>query len=332
MKTIKKKLTIKRSLLTYDAPLIVYAEDNKNNPYIGMNYGDGENGYLLYFVQVKPVNIELFFQQRLDARYLITRLRIGQPQFGEGWATEDEIFSTISGNEIEEDLLPETGLFIPKQDSNNLCTRKVNIDGRWGIEDMSRFADLTQDSYAFVYALIGKGNTLTKRKMSELFGRYPWRGGFSSVNFFNDLYKLIPINERAEIRSIQYASPGTIHMYMDKDVAKLISSFVENLNSEESSGREAYKEAREFLKAKGWLGKAKDDIVFLSQDEEILLDYVRKLSNAFGLEENIDDIVQFSNSDPLGSVKILLAYFRRLSGLADYAATGKAQNLFSELT
>ena len=328
MKYKKIELIIKKHLLIYDAPLVVYAEDQKGNPFIGINYGDGDSSYLFYFSRIKESNFELFCQQRIDARYLVTNLRIGLPQFGEGWATLNDPISTISHTDIDEDLLPESGMFIPQLEPTSLSTRNISIDGRWGIEDMSRFSDLIQDSYAFVYALIGKGTSATKWKMGALFNRYPWRGGFSSVNFFNDLYKLIPINERAEIRSIKYASPGTIRMNMDDDVADLIRSFVDDLNNQESIGRAAYKEARDYLKAKGWLGKAKDDIEFLAQDKERLLEYIVKLSNAFNLEAHVDDIVRFSNSDPLGSVKILLAYFRRLSGLADYAATGKAQNLF----
>lgn len=324
----RKTLHIKSTLLTYDAPLIVSAEDSNSQPYIGINYGDGDNSYLFYFVRVRLVDLELLYQQRVDVRYLATRLRLGSPYFCETWACIDESVIADPGNEIPEEILPESGMFIPPQVISSLATRTVSIDGRWDIADMRRFSDLVQDSYAFVYALAGKGPASTNQKMEALFRRYPWRGGFSSVNFFDDLYKLIPANDRAEIKSIQYASPGTIKLRMDGDVATLIRSFVEDLNSPESVAQDAYKEARAFLRKKGWLGKAKDDLEMLAQDEASLMELVRKLSVAFGLGAQVQDVVAFSNSDPLGAVKILLAYFRRLSNLADYSATGKAQDLF----
>lgn len=328
MASRRKTLFVRRSLLTYDAPLVVFAQDGDGRPYIGVNYDDGENAYLFYFVRVKEVDLELLYQQRVDVRYLVTRLRIGQALFGEGWATEGDEILASPQSEVGEDILPESGMFIPPQVFSGLAIKNVDIDGRWGIEDMRRFSDLIQDSYAFVYALSGKGPATTKQRMGALFHRYPWRGGYSSVNFFDDLYKIIPANERAEIRSIKYASPGTIQLQMDADVAALIRSFVDDLNSSNSVAQSAYKEARAFLRSKGWLGKAKDDLVLLAQDELQLLGFVQKLAGSFGLNAHVDDVVRFSNSDPLGAVKILLAYFRRLSNLADYSATGKAQRLF----
>lgn len=328
MATRRKTLFVRRSLLSYDAPLIVFAQDSDGRPYIGVNYDDGDNSYLLYFVRIKEVDLELLYQQRVDVRYLVTRLRIGQVLFGEGWATEGDEILASPRSELDEDLLPESGMFIPPQVLSGLAVKSVDIDGRWGIEDMRRFSDLIQDSYAFVYALSGKGPATTKQRMGALFHRYPWRGGFSSVNFFDDLYKIIPSNERAEIRSIKYASPGTIQLQMDADVASLIRSFVDDLNSSNSVAQSAYKEARAFLRSKGWLGKAKADLVLLAQDELQLLGFVQKLASSFGLKAHADDVIKFSNSDPLGAVKILLAYFRRLSNLADYSATGKAQRLF----
>ncbi|RMA60817.1 hypothetical protein C8C96_1840 [Acidovorax sp. 100] len=324
----RKTLCVQRTLLTYDAPLVIYAEDSKAQPYVGVNYGDGEHAYLFYFVRVRAIDLELLYQQRIDVRYLVTRLRLGSPLFSECWANIGEEATASPEDEIAEEFLPDSGMFIPQQSINSLAIRTVSIDGRWDIEDMRRFSDLVQDSYAFVYALAGKGPASTKQKMGALFRRYPWRGGFSAVNFFDDLYKLIPANDRTEIKSIKYASPGDIQLRMDGDVATLIRSFVDDLNSPESVAQDAYKEARAFLRVKGWLGKAKDDLDLLAQDETRLMDFVQRLSVAFGLGGHVQDIVAFSNSDPLGAVKILLAYFRRLSNLADYSATGKAQRLF----
>lgn len=325
------KLTVTSVLLEYEVPLVVLAMDAKNRIFVGVNYADGEAYHLFHFSRVSESTITHLVRQKMDVRYAVTRSRIGLPLTAELWGqVGDEAVASVVKS-IPVDQLPRSGMFVPTTDlsigSNSI--RRVNIDGRWGIEDLRRFSDLVQDAYAFVYALSGKGSGSTKQRMSALFRKYPWRGGFSSVNFFDDLYRIIPEAERADVSRISYASPGTIELRMDADIARLIRSFVLDINSGDSLATQSYHEAREFLRRRGWLGRAKDDIDLLQQDHNQLLEIVGVLAARFGLADQRDEIVSYANSDPLGAVKILLAYYRRLSGLADYVATGKAQDLFA---
>jgi hypothetical protein len=326
-----KKLSITEVLLAYDGPLVVVAEDGKTDKaYLGINYGDGENAYLFYFAKVTQAHLQLLFEQRIDVRYLVTKYRQGDYLSSECWGRVGNIVETKALKNFDISWLPESGMFIPHEISASASVKlkTVHIDGRWGIEDLRKFSDLVQDAYAFVFALTGAGATSTRQRMEALFRKYPWRGGFSSVNFFDDLYRLIPASERAQIRRIQYASPGTIELKMDDGVANSIRGFVTSLNEPDSVSSKEYTEVRATLKKRGWLGKAKDDLHLTPQDEAMLLQFVSRLAKEFGLQGSADEIVSLANSDPLGAVKILLAYYRRLAGLADYVATGKAQELF----
>ncbi|MDR7377644.1 hypothetical protein J2X19_002323 [Rhodoferax ferrireducens] len=326
------RLSVTEVLLAYDGPLVVVANDGVGeSAYVGINYDDGETAHLFHFAKVSQSNLQQLYDQRIDVRYLITKLRQGRHFLGEGWGNKGEKFIVKKVLALEPEWLPETGMFIAHQSVPGVHTelKTVQIDGRWGIDDLRKFSDLVQDAYAFVYALSGIGAASTKQKMGILFRKYPWRGGFSSVNFFDDLYSIIPSGERAQVRKIQYASPGTIQLKMDGTVAASIRDFVSTINTIESTATKAYSDARSTLRLRGWLGKAKDDLELTNQDEAMLLILVGKLSVAFGLSGQTDEIVSFANSDPLGAVKILLAYYRRLAGLADYVATGKAQELFT---
>lgn len=324
-------LIVKEILLRYEEPLVVIARDSKDKKYIGVNYGDGEKAYLFHFSRVLDEHIDDLYEQRFDLRYLITKMRRGQPQLAEIFGTVGEAFKPTPTKDLEEDWLPETGLFLSEEYRKEKQNAKsvVHIDGRWDIDDLNRFSNLVQDAYAFVYALNKKGNQATWYSIADKFHRYPWRGGFSSVNFFSEIYKSIPTKDRAKISRIQYASPGTIEFAMNSDVSTSIHNFVSNINSQKSSSREAYTSSRKYLRDKKWLGRAKDDLELSSQDNEELLDHVSKLAIAFALDKHKDDIIDLANKDPLAAVKILLAYFRRLEGLADYVATGKAQQLFA---
>ena len=317
--------------MEYDVPLIVIAHDVKEKKYIGVNYGDGEKAYLFHFSRVLDEHINDLYEQRFDLRYLITKMRRGQSQLAEILGMVGEAFKATPTKVLEEDWLPETGLFLTdeyrqaKQNANSV----VHIDGRWDIDDLNKFSNLVQDAYAFVYALNRNGNQKTRNVIAEQFHKYPWRGGFSSVNFFSEIYRAIPTDDRAKIRKIQYASPGTIEFTMKPEVSASIHDFVTNINSANSIARDSYNESRKYLRDKKWLGSAKIDLELKSQDNDELLVHVAKLATAFSLDHHKDDILGLANRDPLAAVKILLAYFRRLEGLADYVATGKAQKLFA---
>lgn len=324
-------LTISDVLLQYEVPLVVLAKDVKDKSFVGVNYADGDDACLFYFARIKEEDLNRLLQQRIDVRYLVTKKRVGQFYLGESWGTAGLQVQTKAQKEISAEMLPQAGMFIPQHSAYAVTSelKTVNIDGRWGIDDLRRFSDLVQDCYAFVYALTGQGAATTKQRISGLFHRYPWRGGFSAVNFFDDLYRMIPSSEQASIREIQYASPGKIVLRMNDDVAGQIHQFVTALDSEDSTAKQAYMDARVWLKKREWLGRAKDDLELTSDDLADLTGQVRLLCEKFGLGRHSDQIMTLAKSDPLGAVKILLAYYRRLSGLADYVSTGKAHGLFA---
>lgn len=325
-------LTITDILLSYDAPLIVLAVNRHSHHFIGVNYEDGEDGYLFYFARVNDAALQDLRRAAVDVRYLVTRQRIGQYQVGELWGVPQESVRTRRVSAIATNILPAAGMFLPDETFASVQkTRSVHIDGRWGIDDLRRFSDLVQDCYAFVYALTGRGSGGTKQRMAELFHRYPWRGGFSSVNFFDALYGLIPNKDKASITRIQYASPGTIELHMLPGIAATIRGMVLKINESAASvPYETYAEVRAWLQDRGWLGKSREDLNLSRKDQEELLERLEELTMALGLSAHTDEILGLARRDPLAAVKILLAYFRRLDGLADYVATGKAQDLFAQ--
>lgn len=322
-------VTIKRALLSYEAPLVVLATDSKGADLVGVNYGDADGGYHFYFSRVKPAPLQNFLEGGVDLLYLLTKKHTGKYLLGTGWGAKGEPIPTKLADSIDPELLPEPGVFMPAPPIEaSTAKRTVHIDGRWGINDLRKFSDLVQDCYAFVFALTGRGTPRIRDRVTELFQKYPWRGGFSSVNFFDDLYGLIPPAQRASISRIQYASPGTIELQMNKEAAATIRKLCEAINEEDSTIVDTYKEVHDWLTERSWLGRSTADLRLSATDRRELLDVASQLAQSFGLSSQQQYILELSNSDPLAAVKILLAYYRRLEGLADYVATGKAGDLF----
>lgn len=327
------KLTIEKVLLSYEVPLIVLAKKGNGDRYLGVNYDDGENAYKFYFSRIKTEHIKLLYSEKIDVHYAVTKLHTGKYEIGESWGSVGELFITKGSKELPPDCLPDPGMFIPGHapESLNSDFKAVNIDGKWEISDLRKFSDLVQDCYSFGFALLGATGKAATKKINSLFHKHPWRGGFSSVNFFKELYHNIPNEDRAEIRRIEYASPGEIKFFMNGDVADSIREVVNKINEEESSSLAAYKKAYSHLQNLGWLGKTDEEIDLSSGDVAELTELLEETCSAFGLDENASHILDLANGDPLSGIKIVLAYHRRLQGLADYVATGKAQNIFHDV-
>jgi len=326
------RLTIEKVLLSYEVPLVVLAKKTNGDFYLGINYEDGEVAYKFYFSKIKSEHLKLLYAEKIDVHYVITKLHKGKYELAELWGREGSEFNTKSSAELPENSLPEAGMFIPGHAPESLSSdyKVVNIDGQWEISDLRKFADLVQDCYSFGFALLGAAGGAATKKINSLFHKHPWRGGFSSVNFFKELYNNIPTEDRAGIRKIEYASPGEIEFYMNGDVADSIRELVNGINEDKSPAREAYKKAYGRLQNLGWLSKSDTDITLSVQDIFELTTLLEESCKAFGLEDHTDHILSLASNDPLSAVKIVLAYFRRLQGLADYVATGKAQNIFHD--
>jgi len=326
------KFKVTEVLLNYGMPLVVRAKNEKGGEFIGVNYHDPEDGspYSFYFVRPRPKILSEFLDQKIDLRYLITHGSYKAKYEASTWADVDEDFVAKTYEEvIPEDMLPEPRLFnpTPTPRSSAVDKRKILIDGRWDVADLSLFSDLVRDTYSFAYALTKSKVSLT---LKSIFERYPWRGGSSSLAFFNSLSDFIKKDESVKVTKMQYASPGFLEFSLRSDVADLIKSLVIDINSNESSAGRAYDEARSYLRDKDWLTQSEEDIPDLTPEQIAEVEKIMSdLCEGLGLVDFKTHIFELSANNHLAGVKILLAFYRRLKKFADYSATGKAVEIFA---
>jgi hypothetical protein len=324
------KFTVEKILLSYEVPLVILAKRSNGDFYIGLNYEDGASSYRFYFSRIKIEHLKLLYEEKIDVHYALTKLHRGKYELAELWGVVGEAFQSKSSAELPEDSLPESGMFIPGHavESQNSAVKIVDIDGQWEISDLRKFSDLVQDCYSMAFALFGAASNAAGNRINALFHKHPWRGGFSSVNFFRELYHNIPSEDRADIKSFNYSSPGEIKFYMNGAVASSIREVVNGINEPDSVAQDVYKRSYRRLQDLGWLSKSDTDIELSDLDLSELTSILNECCAALGIDNQADHILGLASGDPLSAVKIVFAYFRRLQGLADYVATGKAQNIF----
>jgi hypothetical protein len=97
--------------------------------------------------------------------------------------------------------------------TDDLGVARINIQGDWDLEMVSEVTHVYVQVYSAGCFMLDPSLTPPPADEAET-GRYsyPWRGGYSAVNFFRSVYAQLPARYRPEVLEIAYASPGFIEL------------------------------------------------------------------------------------------------------------------------
>jgi hypothetical protein len=89
------------------------------------------------------------------------------------------------------------------EDEAKFCYH-VYIDKRWQLDDLSVFSKAYEETYFALFGLLSVANEEIEPKygqgrISRAFRSYPWRGGYSALNFFGELKRSVPKKRRPTI-------------------------------------------------------------------------------------------------------------------------------------
>ncbi|AFT73211.1 hypothetical protein [Alteromonas macleodii] len=116
---------------------------------------------------------------------------------------------------------------------------KLYIDGRWELTELNVLTRVYIQLYGLIYSLDVADDYLDN-EIQYIFGKYPWRGGFSAVNFYQNLFAKMPREYKPTIKSIQYASPGFIELSQIVEVAKDVAQIVGYVSAALLAGNKTY--------------------------------------------------------------------------------------------
>ena len=193
---------------------------------------------------------------------------------------------------------------------------RLRMDGEWDFVRLSTFPRQYMQVYSFFYVLesAARGDEFHKARLGWALQAFPWRGGWSSVDFFQYLVNSVPRQHRFRIRSIQYGSPGFMEILVGfAAVAVSIKTLVSTVREIDTT----YHKWRERLrKRRMWKMDARDASPALSREDVAeLTEAIRELTIVLRLED-YDDL--FRDLNPVLRVKILLALGKRLHRLAEH--------------
>jgi hypothetical protein len=164
-----------------------------------------------------------------------------------------------------------------------------------------------------------------QEKITHTFSSYPWRGGYSAVNFYKVLRSQVPIRLRPKVKSIQYASPGWIALGLLVPSAIAIGSGIDAFIKSAGGLNNLYTEIHRGLKERKLMQiDLKQKELELAQNQmDFAIKASEQLARGLGFE-NLNELNK-QTGNPVASLKILLSYYRRIKILAEYVVKGKAK-------
>lgn len=194
---------------------------------------------------------------------------------------------------------------------------RLDIDGEWTLRDFHEFPYAYTQAYSFLYSLNIR-EVQDEERVWEVFNSYPWRGGYSAVNFYNQLYRIVPLDERPAIVSISYSSPGWIELSLALAVALSLRRIIHQLVESGRDIHRLYTEIHDEMHKRKLLRiEAKTAELNLEREHLRFIEEATDVfTHALGLE-NVEQLHKYS-PNRLRTLKILLSFFRRIRKLEEY--------------
>lgn len=202
---------------------------------------------------------------------------------------------------------------------------KINIDGKWTLEDLYVFPHTFSQVYYLMYSLSPNQPDTAVERIMHAYEAFPWRGGYSAVNFYNQLKYAVPLRERPTVSSIRYASPGFLELSLMISVALNVKTLVKLVAGSLKEFNSTYHKIHTDLQKRKLLRldvKLKE--LKLKRAELALVEKsTKQMANLMGIK-NVKEITA-RTGHPFITLKILLSLYRRIRKLAEYETKGKTK-------
>ena len=203
-------------------------------------------------------------------------------------------------------------------------TYTISIDWSWSLENFYELPHVFGQVYAFHCAFTVE--VRDRDRLNHAFASYPWRGGYSAVNFYNVLSSQVPYRLRPQVESIKYASPGWIALtgvmtVVTGTIGRAVRGFVRSTSALNKLYSEIYEghHGRRLMR----IEERRQNLQLAGEELNFAIESSERLAAALGFK-NLAALNDFTGNS-MTSTKILLSYFRRVRILASYVEQGKAE-------
>jgi hypothetical protein len=202
---------------------------------------------------------------------------------------------------------------------------RISIDGNWDLRDLYQFPHTYTQVYAVLYVFEEDLTTAQEMRRNHVFSRYPWRGGYSAVNFYNGLYYTMPLQDRPQIVSMQYASPGWIDIGAYVTIAMGIQQMLIAFSKAGRHLNDTYNKIQDGVRK-----RKLNDIKLRKKEFELegeRLKFIKtsaeEMAKLLGFKK-LEEMHKITGN-PLITLKMMLSLYRRLRILDEFEEKGKTK-------
>lgn len=202
---------------------------------------------------------------------------------------------------------------------------KLHIDGRWELTDLNVLTRVYIQVYGLLYSL-DVADDYIEEEIQYIYGKYPWRGGYSAVNFYQNLFSKMPREYKPKIKSIQYASPGFIELSQIVEVAKDISLIVGYVSAALLVGNKTYSAIQKGIRERklSKIDLRSEELKLLEKERDFIHKSVNDIAQIMGVrKETLAKLYFRAENNELAVLKILSSLYRRARDLAKLQNTQK---------
>ena len=209
-------------------------------------------------------------------------------------------------------------------DGNDNGGTKLYMDGEWDLMILSGFGRQYDQVYSLFY-VIDHRSDLSGDRAVKAFRKFPWVGGWSVVDFYEDLRLSVPHNRRPRIVSLKYESPGHIELATTPAVAAAVGKTVKHVSQSLTHANAVYNRIYNEAKRRKLLSRdVKHRELALAEGQMRFAEAgFRELANVMVIEERQRAAIEQLTANSLVRLKILLSAYRRIRDLAEHQASGR---------
>lgn len=194
------------------------------------------------------------------------------------------------------------------------------------VEELSKIQRIFQQLYSFHYGFSHAFRTAVRDRLQHYSSQ--WSGGFSAVNIFNGMNNVIPSIHRARVTQLTFNSPGHIKLDLLPNLAEQIQISVDTVLDPErfKALQELYSRSYSYFRESGISGfESESNRIsqnLTSETKATLDNFVREFFLIMEWDFQQHPLRRVE-TNPLLMLRMLFAYYRRLSQLRNYVVDGK---------
>jgi hypothetical protein len=103
---------------------------------------------------------------------------------------------------------------------------RINIGNKWKLQDLYEFPHAYYQVYAFYYYFMPNQNISHEEHLLKIFKNYKEDGQYRYINIYTKFQRYVSKDQKPDVSSIHYASPGWIDLILNPEIAFQISKSV----------------------------------------------------------------------------------------------------------